>query len=81
MLKGTVRTAFALTPEEKRSIERRFFEILGDAVSLEEQVDERLLAGVSVEVDGRVYDGSLRARLAQVERILENDKEEAGGNA
>ena len=80
MLKGTVRTAFALTPEEKQAIERRFFEILGDAVSLEEQVDKSLLAGVSVEVDGRVYDGSLKARLNQVERILE-DEEGAGDNA
>ena len=81
MLKGTVRTAFALTPEEKRSIERRFFEILGDAVSLEERVDASLLAGVCVEVDGRVYDGSLKSRLQQVERVLEDDEEEAGGNA
>ena len=36
MLKGTVKTAFALKPEEKSAIERRFFEILGDAVVLTE---------------------------------------------
>ena len=81
MLKGTVRTAFALSQEEKKAIERRFFEILGDAVSLEERVEPDLLAGVCVEVDGRVYDGTLKARLSQVERILEDDEEEAGGNA
>ncbi len=81
MLKGTVKTAFALKPEEKSAIERRFFEILGDAVVLTEEVDPSLLAGVCVELDGRVYDGSLRARLTQVERLLEDDEKGADGNA
>ena len=81
MLKGTVYTAFALSPEQKSAIERRFSEALGQPVALEEQADESLLAGVCVVVDGRMYDGSLKARLSQVERLLEKGEEEAGGDA
>lgn len=80
MLKGTVSTAYALTAAEKAAIEARFTQLLGEAVSLEERLDGSLLAGVCVVVDGRMYDGSLKARLSAVERILENE-EEAGGNA
>ena len=81
MLNGLVRTAFALKPEEKQAIEQRFCQMLGDTVVLEERLDESLLAGVCVEVDGRVYDGSLRARLSQVERVLEDDEGGTDGNA
>lgn len=76
MLKGTVRTAFALTPEERAALEQRFAGMLGESVSLEERVEPELLAGVCVEVDGRVYDGSLKARLTQVEHLLEDDEED-----
>lgn len=75
MLKGTVTTAFPLTPQEKAALEGRFSSLLGEAVLLEERVDPSLLAGVTVEVGGSVYDGSLRARLKDVERLLENETE------
>ena len=81
MLKGTVRTAFALTPAEKSALEQRFAGVLGQAVEREEQEDPSLLAGVCVVVDGRMYDGSLKSRLAAVEHVLEDESEEAGGNA
>ena len=65
-----MKSAFPLTPEEKVALEGRMAELLGAPVELTEHLDKSLLAGVTVEIAGRVLDNSLKGRLALVQREL-----------
>jgi F-type H+-transporting ATPase subunit delta len=70
MIQGIVNTAFPLTPEEMTRLEGCMTGLLGAPVTLTERVDKALLAGISVEIAGRVMDNSLKGRLALVQREL-----------
>lgn len=70
MIEGVVKTAFSLTPEEKAALEARLQELYGAPVSLTERLDEGLIAGITVEIGGRVMDNSLKGRLATIRREL-----------
>ena len=70
MIEGVVKTAFPLAPEEKAALEARMASLLGAEVALSERLDQALMAGVTVEIAGRVLDNSLKGRLALVEREL-----------
>lgn len=70
MIEGVVKTAFPLTPEEKATLEGRMAEFLGAPVCLTERIDKALIAGITVEIGGRVLDNSLKGRLAIVQREL-----------
>jgi F-type H+-transporting ATPase subunit delta len=63
--------AQALEREEKDRLADRLQRALGRRVILEEAVDPRLLAGVRIETAGRVLDGSLRAKLGELQQVLE----------
>jgi len=52
-----------LSDEEQTRLKGRLEEALRGPVRLDEVIDERLLAGVRLEVEGKVIDGTLRARL------------------
>ncbi len=70
MIEGVVKTAYSLTPEEKAALEARLQALYGAPVSLTERLDEALIAGITVEIGGRVMDNSLKGRLATVRREL-----------
>jgi F-type H+-transporting ATPase subunit alpha len=70
MMSGVVRSAFALTAGEKAALEGRISQVLGCPVALLEKQDSALIAGIAVEIGGRVFDGSLKGHLARVEREL-----------
>lgn len=70
MIEGVVKTAFPLTPEEKADIEKLMSGLLGTQVSLAERLDKALIAGIEVEVGGRVLDNSIKGRLREVRRQL-----------
>jgi len=81
MQNGTLLTAFALSQAEKQAIEQRFTQFLNEPVALVEKVDESLIGGVCVLIGGRMYDGSLRASLADVGKFLVSSKEEESAHA
>lgn len=58
-----VTTARPLSDEECDRLTTNLERALKQRVLLEERIDERLLGGARIETDGRVIDGSLRARL------------------
>jgi len=58
-----VTTARSLEDDERTRLIAQLEAALGRQVQLEEQVDGTLLGGARIETDGRVIDGSLRARL------------------
>ncbi len=63
MLKGFVYAPIHLQPEQIHLVEERFAKTLGDQVTLVPQVDKSLIGGLRVEIDGRVYDGTIKKRL------------------
>jgi F-type H+-transporting ATPase subunit delta len=70
MIEGVVKTAFALEPQEKAALEKRLAELLGTPVDLQERLEKALIAGITVEIGGRVMDYSLKGKLALVRREL-----------
>jgi|YNPNPStandDraft_1061719.scaffolds.fasta_scaffold50345_2 F-type H+-transporting ATPase subunit delta len=66
-----VTTALALTEEERAALRSRLQEWTGAAeIELREEVDSSLLGGAIVQVQGRLIDGSVRSRLAELRERL-----------
>ena len=57
--------------EQRERLTANLEEALKQRVHLTEQIDEGLLGGARIETDGRVIDGSLRARLEGLRARLE----------
>lgn len=65
-----VRSAAALGDAERAALRQKFEKITGRKVLDTVGVDDALLGGVTVEAEGRVYDGSVRTLLARLERRM-----------
>ena len=63
-------SAVALTDEEKRQLQQKLSAKTGRQVRLECSVDESLLGGLVVTLDGKVMDGSLKHRLNEVREVM-----------
>ena len=59
-------SAVALTPAQQEEIVATFASMTGKRVLATVDVDAELLGGVIVEVEGKVYDGSLRTQLGRL---------------
>jgi len=67
---GLVYSAEKLSKEQLKDLEEAFAKRLGSKVSLSNVVDHRLLGGVKVAIDGKVFDGSLASKLEGLHRTL-----------
>ncbi len=65
-----VTSAVEMTEDEKSELADKLSKKLGHGVELECSVDESLLGGVIVEVDGKVIDGSLRYKLQNIKEVI-----------
>lgn len=65
-----VLTAQELSAEDRARLADRLAEGLGRRVKLEEEVDRSLLSGLRIEVDGKVIDGTLKAKLEDLRTLL-----------
>lgn len=63
-------SAVALTEDEKRQLRQKLSAKTGREVRLECSVDETLLGGLVVTLDGKVMDGSLKHRLNEVREVM-----------
>lgn len=70
VLVATVISAVELTETEKKKIKQSLKKISGYSVQLECSVDEKLLGGLIIKMDGKVIDTSLRTRLAEVKDVM-----------
>jgi F-type H+-transporting ATPase subunit delta len=66
----TVRSASPLSDSERAALKTKFESITGRRVLETVEIDPDLLGGVTVEAEGRVYDGSVRTQLARLEREM-----------
>lgn len=65
-----VKTAFALTPELSGSLKQGIESFTGKKVEMEVEEDGSLLGGIVVRVGDRVYDGSVKAQLNNMMKLL-----------
>lgn len=65
-----VTSATELTAAEKEKLQKKLEKISGQTVIPEYCIDESLLGGVIIEMDGRVMDGSVRRRLYEVKEVI-----------
>lgn len=68
--RAVIRSATDLSDDIRDEITRAFGAITGRTVLARVDVDPSLIAGVIVEVDGRVYDGSLRTELGKIRQQM-----------
>ena len=61
-----IRTACPLSEGQKEVIKKTLSGKLGMAVKLAEKIDEELIAGIIIQIDSLVIDGSLRNRLKKI---------------
>lgn len=65
-----VTSAVALTEEQKTRLTEKLTKKFGRRIQLVCEIDERLLGGLTVRLDGVVLDGSLRRRLQEVKDVM-----------
>ena len=70
-VRARVRSAVALTDEERATLATRLGAALGKTVVVEDRVDTQLLGGLVAEVGSLVADASLDGQLAQMKDRLE----------
>ena len=66
-----VTTAAAMTEEETEQLRQTLEAKVGRRMILDVKVDPSLIGGVRVETEGRVLDGSIRARLQEIKEVMD----------
>ncbi|SDJ28318.1 F0F1 ATP synthase subunit delta [Salimicrobium halophilum] len=68
---ATVYTVRELSEEEKQRLSKTFAPKVGkDSLIIDNRVDPDLLGGVRIRIGNRIFDGSVRGKLDQMEREL-----------
>lgn len=62
-VRATITSAVPLSDAQRQGLVAAFERKLGRAVVAETQVDPQLLGGVVVDIEGTIYDGSVRTQL------------------
>lgn len=65
-----VTSAVELTEEEISALKKKLEAYCHSTVSMEFSIDPSLLGGLIVEIDGRVFDGSVRHHLNEVKDVI-----------
>ena len=67
---AVVKTAVELSETQKSSLIKRLERRTGKAVTLKTVIDESLLGGVQVEIDGELLDGSVKNNLKRAREVI-----------
>ncbi len=65
-----ISSAVELTADEKDALKKKLEAMSKNMVNMEYFIDESLLGGVVVEIDGRIIDGSLRKSLSDIKEVI-----------
>lgn len=76
-VRGLVRTPSELRPEALAELSSALQAALGKQVILNVEIDPALLGGLTVEIAGRVYDGSVRTQLQHLARDLARERSQS----
>ena len=61
-------SAFSLTEEQRRHIAKKLKDILGRDIKLKEQIDNKIVAGLIINIGSLVLDGSLKNKISKKAR-------------
>ena len=67
---AVVTSATPLDDEQKQKVCDKFQKITGKSIQAVYAVDESLIGGLKVEVEGKTYDGSIKHRLSDVKDVI-----------
>lgn len=68
--KAVVTSAVELTEEEKVKLITKLQAVTGKRIEAEFKTDKSLIGGVTVDVDGKFYDGSVRKNLSNIKEVI-----------
>ncbi len=68
---ANVVSAVDLDPEQQEKLKKRLEEMSGKKVILRVRTDPQVLGGIRVEMEGKLYDGTVRGRLSDLRRKLD----------
>ena len=63
-------SAKPLTVEERQALRDKLQRATGKRIKLKCEVDEQLVGGLIVRIDGRLYDGSIRSRINEIQEAM-----------
>lgn len=73
-VRARITASLPLSPAQTRRLVDSFERLTGKRVLVSLRVDPEILGGVIVEVEGKVYDGSLRTQLARLAGAIAGDR-------
>ncbi len=77
--KAKVISAIELIESEKAALSNIFSKISGKVLEFDFFVDKNLIGGIVVEIEGKIYDGSIKTYLANISSRLNNMSITQGG--
>ena len=63
-------SAVPLDDEQKQSVIQKLEKITGKNIDPVYTIDESLIGGIKIDVDGKTYDGSIRHRLGKMKDVM-----------
>ncbi|MCF0133289.1 MAG: ATP synthase F1 subunit delta [Blautia sp.] len=69
---AVVTSAVALSKEQMCALQEKLEKTIGKKLSVSQKVDPSVLAGIRVEVEGKLLDGTVQGRLAGISRKLQD---------
>ena len=67
--KASVISAVELTDEEKIKLEDKLKKMTGNKVEISYKIEPEIIGGLIINIDDKVYDGSVRYRLAKLKEV------------
>jgi len=67
---AVVTSAASLSKEQEELLKKKLETMSGKTVVMELKTDPSVLAGVRVELDGKLFDGTVKGRLAELSRRI-----------
>ncbi|MBQ4151318.1 MAG: ATP synthase F1 subunit delta [Clostridia bacterium] len=67
---ATVTSATELNDAQKAKLLAKLEKVSGKTVFAEYNVDATLIGGIRIEIDGKLYDGSVKTRLSEVKDVI-----------
>lgn len=68
---AVIKSAIELTEEEKQSIRTKIERTIKSKIIPQYVIDEEILGGIIVEADGKIFDGSLRKKISELKKVIE----------
>ncbi len=67
---AVVTSAVKLNDKQKQRLEKKLEALYKCSINFDYKIDSRLLGGLTVEIDGKILDGSLSHRLHEIKEVM-----------